>query len=105
LRAQSAIGDAIRRSGVPYVMLRPTAFMDVWIDQIFAKSIREKGVGTIFGDGTTVANYIAVEDVAEFAVKVLSRTEVTNEAVDAGGPSDLSQNDLVTLIERRLKSS
>jgi uncharacterized protein YbjT (DUF2867 family) len=99
------IEDAIRRSGVPYVMLRPTAFMDIWIDQIFAKGIREKGVATLFGDGTAVANYIAVDDVAEFAMKILSRTEVVNEAVDAGGPSNMSQNDLVTLIERRLKSS
>ena len=97
------IEDAIRRSGVPSVMLRPTAFMDIWIDQILAKGIREKGVATIFGDGNTVANYIAVDDVAEFAVKILSRPEVVNEAVDAGGPSNVSQNDLVTLIEHRLK--
>ena len=86
-------------------MLRPTAFMDIWIDQILAKGIREKGVATIFGDGTSVANYIAVDDVAEFAVKILARPEIVNEAVDAGGPSNLSQNDLATLVERRLHSS
>src|SRR5258706_15613820 len=67
-RVKWYIEDAIKRSGVPYVMLRPTAFMEVWIDQILAKGIREKGVATIFGDGDTVANYIAVDDVAEFAV-------------------------------------
>jgi uncharacterized protein YbjT (DUF2867 family) len=99
------IEDAIRRSGVPHVMLRPTAFMDVWIDGILAKGIREKGVTTIFGDGRAVANYIAVDDVAEFAVKILARPEVVNEVVDAGGPSNLSQNDLATLVERRLKST
>ena len=99
------IEDAIRRSGVPHVMLRPTAFMDIWIDQIVAKSIRDKGVAMIFGDGTSVANYIAVDDVAEFAVKILARPEIVNEAVDAGGPSNLSQNDLATLVERRLQSS
>src|SRR5688500_15080204 len=104
-RVKWYIEDAIRRSAVAHVMLRPTAFMDIWIDQIFAKGIREKGVATIFGDGTKVANYIAVDDVAEFAVKVLSRPEVVNQVVDAGGPSNISQNDLVTLIERRLKSS
>jgi uncharacterized protein YbjT (DUF2867 family) len=96
------IEDAIRRSGVPYVMLRPTAFMDVWIDQILAKGIRDKA--TIFGDGTTVANYIAVDDVAEFAVKILE-SKVVNEVVEAGGPSNVSQNHLATLVERRLKSS
>jgi len=99
------IEDAIRRSGVPHVMLRPTAFMDIWIDQLLAKDIREKGVGTIFGDGNAVANYIAVDDVAEFAVRILGRPEVVNEAVDAGGPSNVSQNHLATLVERRLKSS
>jgi len=99
------IEDAIRRSGVPHVMLRPTAFMDVWIDQILAKGIRDKGVATIFGDGTTVNNYIAVDDVAEFAVKILSRPEVVNEPVDVGGPSNVSLNDIATLVERRLKSS
>ena len=99
------IEDAIRRSGVPHVMLRPTAFMDVWIDQILAKGIRDKGVATIFGDGTRVNNYIAVDDVAEFAVKILSRPEVVNEPVDVGGPSNLSLNDVATLVERRFKSS
>jgi hypothetical protein len=83
-------------------MLRPTAFMEVWIDVILAKGIREKGVATIFGDGRAVANYIAVEDVAEFAVKILLRPEMMNEAVEAGGPSNLSQNELATLVERRL---
>ena len=104
-RVKWYIEDAIRRSGVPYVMLRPTAFMDIWIDQIVAKGIREKGVATIFGDGTSVTNYISVDDVAEFAVKILSRPDVVNEAVDAGGPSNLSQNDVATLVERRLQSS
>jgi uncharacterized protein YbjT (DUF2867 family) len=99
------IEDAIRRSGVPHVMLRPTAFMDIWIDQIVAKDIREKGAAMIFGDGNTVANYIAVDDVAEFALKILARPDVVNEAVDAGGPSNVSQNHLATLVERRLKSS
>lgn len=99
------VEDAIRRSGVPHVMLRPTAFMDVWIDGIMAKDIREKGAVMIFGDGNRVANYIAVKDVADFAVAILSRADVVNEVVDAGGPSNLSQNDLATLVERRLKSS
>ena len=96
------IEDAIRRSGVPYVMLRPTAFMDVWVGEMLAKGIREKGAATIFGDGRNISNYIAVDDVAEFAVKILSRPEVVNEAVEVGGPSNLSQNDLAALVERRL---
>jgi len=96
------IEDAIRRSGVPHIMLRPSAFMEIWVDEMLAKGIREKGVATIFGDGSTITNYIATDDVAEFAVKILSRPDVVNEAVEIGGPSSLSQNDVTTLIEQRL---
>ena len=98
------IEDAIRRSGVRYVMLRPGAFMETWIDEILAGDIRKKGVTTIFGDGTAVSNYISIEDVAEFAVKVVAHEEIQNEAIDIGGPSNVSQNDLATLVERRLKA-
>ena len=103
-RVKWYIEDAIRRSGVPFVMLRPTAFMDVWIDQLLAKDIREKGVATIFGTGNTIANYIAVDDVAEFAVRILAH-DVVNEVVEAGGPSNVSQNYLASLVERHLQSS
>ena len=98
------IEDAIRRSGVPHVMLRPTAFMDMWIDQILAKGIREKGVAMIFGDGNSVANYIAVEDVAEFAVKI-SRARGRERGGRSRRSVERVQNHLATLVERRLKSS
>jgi uncharacterized protein YbjT (DUF2867 family) len=104
-RVKWYIEDAIRRSGVPYVMLRPTMFMEIWIDQLLAKAIREKRVATIFGDGNNISNYISVDDVAEFAMRILARPEVVNEVVDAGGPSNLSQNQVATLVERRLGAS
>ncbi|CAN5755051.1 SDR family oxidoreductase [soil metagenome] len=96
------IEDAIRRSGVPYVILRPTAFMDVWVDQIIADSVRRKGAATIFGPGTARMNYIAVDDVAEFVVKILDREEVVNEVIEIGGPSTMSMNDVATLVEKQL---
>jgi uncharacterized protein YbjT (DUF2867 family) len=99
------IADAIRRSQVPYVLLQPTAFMDVWIDKLLVPGIQRTGVTTIFGDGTGVANYISVNDVADFAVKILAREDVVNEAIDFGGPSNISLSDLATLVERRLKAS
>jgi uncharacterized protein YbjT (DUF2867 family) len=96
------IEDAIRRSGVRYVILRPAAFMDVWVDQILAGGIRRKGVTTIFGDGTGTANYVAVDDVAEVAVRILARDEVANEVIEIGGPSTMALNDVASLVERRL---
>ena len=102
-RVKWYIEDVIRRSGLPHVILRPTALMDVWIDQVIGPDLRKKGVATIFGDGTRVQNYVAVQDVAEFAVRILARPEIVKEAIDLGGPSNLSLNELVTLMERAWK--
>jgi NADH dehydrogenase len=99
------VEDAIRRSSVPHVFLRPTAFMETWVDQLLADGIRKKGVTTIFGDGSAVTNYVAVDDVAQFALRILEREEVVKEAVEVGGPSNMSMNDLATLVERQLGSS
>jgi uncharacterized protein YbjT (DUF2867 family) len=102
-RVKWYIEDAIRRSGVRHVLLRPTAFMDIWIDELLAKDMREKRVARIFGDGRRLSNYIAVDDVAEFAVRVLARQDVSDEAVEVGGPSNVSQEHLVSLLEQHLR--
>jgi NADH dehydrogenase len=103
-RVKWYIEDAIRRSGVRYVILRCAAFTDIWVDLI-ADGIRKKGVTTIFGDGTGVANYIAIDDVAEFIVSIVGREEIANEAIEIGGPSNLSLNDLAALVEKQLGAS
>ena len=59
-------------------------------------------MATIFGPGTAQANYIAVDDVAEFVVKILARADVVNEAIAIGGPSTMSMNDVTTLVEKQL---
>jgi uncharacterized protein YbjT (DUF2867 family) len=101
-RVKWYIEDLIRRSGLPHVMLRPSPFMDVWIDEVFAPDIRKRGAATVFGDGSGLANYIAVDDVAEYAVRILAREDVKNENVEVGGPSDKSINDVITLLEQKL---
>ena len=102
-RVKWYIEDAIRRSGVPYVMLRPSAFMDIWIDQVIAKGVRDSGTVTIFGSGNVVGNYIAVDDVAEFARRIVA-SDATNAIVEVGGPSNITQMDIAAMIERRLQT-
>ena len=104
-RLKSQIEHAIRQSGMPFVILRPSAFTDVWVDELVAGGIRKNGVAVIFGDGNLPANYISVNDVAEFAVRVVARPDVVNEAIDLGGPSDKTLNDVAALLEGKFKSS
>lgn len=99
-RVKYEVEQVVREGGVPWVVLRPSAFMDIWAD-VYAGSVRKNGTATVFGSGNARANYIAVADVAEFAVRVLERPEIRNEVLLLGGPSTLSALDLVERVARR----
>lgn len=99
-RVKVQVDGVIRESGLPFVLLKPTAFMEVWVGMIVDGV--ERGIVRIFGDGTSRANLIAVDDVAEFAVRVLAEPGIVNESIDVGGPSTASQLEIAVLVERAL---
>ena len=100
-RVKDRIETIVKGCGVPWVMLRPTAFMDIWVPMI-AGDIQKKGVAMIFGNGTRLANFIAVEDVAEITVRILTNESIQNESIDIGGPANISLEQLVVTVEREL---
>lgn len=100
-RVKDRIETIVKESGVPWVMLRPTAFMDIWVPMI-GGDIQTKGVAMIFGDGTRLANFIALEDAATVAVRILQDETIRNETVDIGGPDNITLEELVVTIEREL---
>jgi len=100
-RVKVAVDELIRAGGIPWVLLRPTAFLEVWVGMLLADARAGKPV-RLFGDGRRVSNFIAVDDVASYAVKILADPGIVNEVIEVGGPSTLSQQQLVDLIERHL---
>ena len=96
-RVKAEVDDVIRQSGVPFVLLRASAFLDVWVGLVLAE-VNAGRPARIFGDGRRVANYIAIDDVARFVARIVAAPEVTNQEIDIGGPSTLSQNELVDRI-------
>jgi NADH dehydrogenase len=101
-RVKHQVDGVVKGSGVAWVLLRPVAFMDIWIDGILAAGIRKNGTAILFGDGRRRSSFIAVDDVAQFAVRILAREDVQNEEVDIGGPSQMSYLELVSLLERTM---
>lgn len=101
-RIKHQVDQVVRGSGVPWVLVQPSAFMEVWVDLILASSMKAKGEAMLFGDGTQRSNYIAVADVAAFVVAILARPEVRNEVIEVGGPSDVDMRTLVDLLERAM---
>jgi uncharacterized protein YbjT (DUF2867 family) len=95
VRNKYAGQEAVRASGVPYTILRPTAFADVWKGVVVSKP----GVATIFGDGKHRINFISVDEVAKAAVKLLFDPGAENKVIELRG-RDMTLSELVDEYER-----
>jgi uncharacterized protein YbjT (DUF2867 family) len=97
--AKREVEQYLRESGLDYTILRPSCFMEVWLspavgfDPAAAKA-------TIYGEGTAPISYIAIADLAEFAVRSLTAPAARNATLEMGGPVPVSQVDAVRIFER-----
>jgi NADH dehydrogenase len=97
--AKFQIADELRRSGLPYTILRPAAFMETWAHLIGAPLIKT-GKTTIFGSGENPINFVAVDDVATVAVMTIDRADALNADVDIIGPENLTLLQIAEVFER-----
>ena len=67
---------------------------------MLADGICKNGTVMLFGDGRSVGNYIAGEDVAALSLQILLRDDVVNETIEIGGPSNVSLDEMATLVGR-----
>ena len=91
--------DYLRASGVPWTILRPTAFMETWA-MIVGDPLVRTGSTRIFGSGRNLINFVAVDDVAAVAVMALDRPDALNAVVEIGGPEDLTLLDVADIFEK-----
>ncbi len=102
-RTKYEIDELIRTSGVEYVLMRPGAFMETWVGMV-VDGARKNGVAMIFGSGRTVHNYIALNDVAEYSVRILCGDAQGSEEIAIGGSSGVSADQLVALVEQHMRT-
>jgi uncharacterized protein YbjT (DUF2867 family) len=99
LRYKREVESAVRASGMEWVILQPTAFMDVWLSPAMGWDLKH-GRARVFGGGEARTSYIAVSDVAAFGVLAATRRDLVNRALILGGPEALSPLDIVAICER-----
>ncbi|MGH7508510.1 MAG: SDR family oxidoreductase [Gemmatimonadales bacterium] len=88
----------LKASGLAYTILRPSYFMEVWLSPALGFDYSNRRA-TIYGDGTAPISWIALGDVAEFAVQSLTNEAARNAALELGGPEALSPIQVVHLFE------
>ena len=101
-RVKLRVEDIVRESGVPWVAIRSSAFMDIWIGVLFGNPGKPAPVATIFGRGDRVANYISIDDVASFVLAILADRSVRNETIDIGGPTNATFTEVAAHVQRAM---
>ncbi|GAA3219315.1 SDR family oxidoreductase [Nonomuraea helvata] len=99
-RLKFEVERALRTSGLPYSILRPTHLMDTWVE-LLAESIGKKGKATIFGSGAGPVSWVAGRDVARVAAALAVRPG-EGWSADLGGPEPLTLRQVNALIAASL---
>jgi uncharacterized protein YbjT (DUF2867 family) len=97
VQAKRDVEAHLEQSGIPYTILKPGYFMEVWLGpMLFADP--QAGTAKIYGAGTRKLSYVAVNDVAEVAVRCVNNPAARNATVNFGG-DQVSQREALSIFE------
>lgn len=92
----------LRASGMPFTILAPNVFMEVWIGAIVGRPLAEGRWITLVGEGCRKHSFVSVEDVAAFAVAAVGHPAAQNQYLPLGGPEAVSWREIIATCERVL---
>ncbi|MBK5258400.1 MAG: SDR family oxidoreductase [Thermoanaerobaculia bacterium] len=93
--AKARVEKHLRDSGMEWTIVAPHAFMDVWFPLLIGSAIGSGQPVSLIGGGKRRHSFIAVEDVARFAVAAVGNPAARNLRIVIGGPEALSFQDVV----------
>ncbi len=96
-RAKYMAERDLMASRLVWTVLRPTVLMETWV-WLVGDAVARGGTVRLVGGGDNPINFVSVRDVAGFA-KLALTAELDNQAVDIGGPEDLTLNQVIALFE------
>ena len=100
-RTKREIEAVVQASGMGYTILRPAAFMESHVHAFNGQLLLERGFTVIVGPGTKPRNFVAVRDVAAFAVQALAQDDLSGRTLEIGGPDNLANNDVAAMYQVR----
>jgi NADH dehydrogenase len=89
-REKYAAEQVVQASGLPWTIVRATAFAELWADLV--------GRGLVLGRGDNPINFVSVDDVAALLVRVVNDPAYRGRVLEIGGPRDVSLNELATIL-------
>ncbi len=96
--AKRKVEKHLAESGLNYTILQPTFFMEVWLSPALGFDY-PNAKATVYGEGKNRISWIAIKDVASFAVASLDNPVTKNRSIELGGPTALSPLEVVNIFE------
>lgn len=98
-----AMEETMMAGSVPVIVLRPTLFMSNLLGPWVADSLRN-GVYRYCHKPNLLADWICLEDVAQFMVAALKKPEFAGQKIMIGGPDRLRTLEMVELIGKAIET-
>jgi uncharacterized protein YbjT (DUF2867 family) len=97
-----ALTEAIRGTGVPLTVVRPSLFMDNLLTRWVKPFLLEDGEFSYPHAETLEVSWICLDDVARWMIEVMSREECSGATLDVGGPETLRPPEVAELLAAQL---
>jgi len=97
-RMKYAAEQQLRTSGVPWTIVRATAFVELWIE-LLRQTATRSGRPLVFGRGDNPVNFVSVTDVAVVVERAATDSSTRGSILEVGGPENVTFNQLAALVQ------
>jgi uncharacterized protein YbjT (DUF2867 family) len=94
--------EVLQASGIPWTIIRPTAYMETWT-KLIGEPLAKTGKTRIFGRGENPINFVSASDVAQYITLAAEDGVLTGQRLEMGGPENLTMRQIVETIQRVTK--
>lgn len=88
----------LKKSGLAWTIIRPTAYMETWLELI-GEPLIKTGKTRVFGRGSNPINFVSVRDVAAVVEGAVLDPSSQGVELDVGGPEDLTITQVVATVQ------
>ncbi len=103
MAAKGLTEDRLRASGVPFTIIAPDAFMQVWVAMVVGMPAVQGRAVTFVGTGRRKHCFISDGDVAQFIIASIDNPKAVNQKLILGGPKPLSFIDAAKVFEHAVR--
>jgi NADH dehydrogenase len=102
LKVKGMCEQYLKESGINYTILQPGIFMEIWVGAIVGGPLRAQQPVTLVGKGDHAHAFVAIEDVANFAVAAVDNPNAVNQSIFIAGPASYSWTEIVNRVSSTL---